>query len=113
MAASWSRSVPPMVKSREAKPILEAVLERNDWEPVDLSSTARVPIDTLRKWLAGTSNPTEQRLAEVLTRAGTDPTEFGLRPPKGMLDDATAQRLERMEALLEEILTHVRPTPAP
>lgn len=69
-----------MATTHAAKPVLTALMERNGWDPQDMAVHGGVPIDTLRKWLGGTNNPTVRRLSEVVSRAGGDPTEFGLRP---------------------------------
>lgn len=71
-------------------------MDQNAWDAHDLSVHGAVPIDTLRKWLSGTSNPTERRLSDVIARAGGDPTEFGLRPAAAdsALEPAWVARLE-------------------
>jgi transcriptional regulator with XRE-family HTH domain len=67
-----------MATTRDAKAILETLMERKSWDAQELASQSGVPFDTLRKWLKETTNPSVRRLSELVNDIGEDPTEFGL-----------------------------------
>lgn len=96
-----------MEPTTPAATALTAIMREENWNKSDLAIATGMSYKTVLRWLDGSANPPKQRVADLLSKMGRDPSAYGIsapRPPQTpALESPPAWFLQFMETQLAPI----------